>query len=184
VAIARGFWIARTEVTAAQYEKVRARPRPRDTAGDVPVTGVDWSEARMYCTSIGGRLPTEAEWEYAARAGSRSRYYGSLAAIAWYADNSDGRPQPVATRTPNALGLHDMLGNVSEWVLDRYYSEYDDTADPLKPDQPLAANASGVARGGAWSSEASGVRLSRRLSMPPDAQEPHIGFRCIASRSD
>jgi formylglycine-generating enzyme required for sulfatase activity len=183
VDIPRGFWLARTEVTVAQFRNASTGRTSADgAAGDVPVTRVDWAEAKAYCTRIGGRLPTEAEWEYAARAGTRGRYYGPLNTIAWFADNSDERPHSVAAKTPNAFGLYDMLGNVSEWVLDRYYNAYDDTSDPLAPEQPLAGNASGVARGGAWTSEAAGARLSRRLEMPPDGQEPHIGFRCAVDR--
>jgi formylglycine-generating enzyme required for sulfatase activity len=75
-----------------------------------------------------------------------------------------------------------MLGNVSEWVRDRYYSAYDDTSDPFAVEEPLAGNASGVARGGSWVSEADGVRSSRRLEMLPDAEEPHIGFRCASDQ--
>lgn len=183
VEITRGYWLARTEVTTAQFHKTSPRnAAPNGTAGNIPVTEVDWSEAKAYCARVGGRLPTEAEWEYAARAGGQTRYHGKLDAIAWFVGNSDGRPHEVAGRAPNAFGLHDMLGNVSEWVLDRYYTAYDDTSDPLSPDQPLAGNASGVARGGSWISEANGVRVSRRLSLPPDAQEPHVGFRCAANR--
>ena len=75
-----------------------------------------------------------------------------------------------------------MLGNVSEWVLDRYYNAYDDTSDPQAPDQPLAGNASAVARGGSWISDATGARVSRRLELPPDASEPHVGLRCALDR--
>ena len=142
------------------------------------MTGVSWAAAKSYCRAIGGRLPTEAEWEYAARAGTSTRYYGNLPAIAWFADNSDDGPHAVASKKPNAYGLHDMLGNVSEWVLDRYYNAYDETSDPLEVEEPLAGNASGVARGGSWTSDQDGVRVSRRLEMPPDAEEAHIGFRC------
>jgi formylglycine-generating enzyme required for sulfatase activity len=175
VEIARGFWLATSEVTAAQYRKAKED-------GARPAAAVSWAAAKAYCAAAGGRLPTEAEWEYAARAGSRSRYYGQLDAIAWYQANSDDQPHPVARKTPNAFGLYDMLGNVSEWVLDRYYNAYDETSDPQKPDQPLAGNASAVARGGSWVSDARGIRVSRRLEMPPDAEEPHIGFRCAADR--
>ena len=163
VEIGRGFWMARNE---------------RSVDG-LPATGVSWAAAKSYCQSVGGRLPTEAEWEYAARAGTSTRYYDSLQAIAWFSDNSDEGPHPVGGKTPNAYGLHDMLGNVSEWVLDRYYNAYDETSDPAKVEEPLAGNASGVARGGSWVSDADGVRVSRRLEMPPDAEEPHIGFRCV-----
>jgi formylglycine-generating enzyme required for sulfatase activity len=162
VEIPQGFWLARTE---------------RSVDG-LPVTGVSWAAAKSYCASVGGRLPTEAEWEYAARAGTSTRYYDSLPAIAWFSDNSGDGPQKVGGKTPNAFGLHDMLGNVSEWVLDRYYNAYDETSDPIKVEEPLAGNASGVARGGSWVSDADGVRVSRRLQMEPDAEEPHIGLRC------
>jgi formylglycine-generating enzyme required for sulfatase activity len=185
VNITRGFWLSRTEVTAAQYRKgmpTGSATGPANASTDLPVSDVNWANAKAYCARAGGRLPTEAEWEYAARAGSRTRYYDSLTSIAWFSGNSDDHPHPVATRAPNAFGLYDMLGNMSEWVLDRYYNAYDDTSDPAAPDQPLAGNASGVARGGSWVSESEGVRVSRRLEMPPDAQEPHIGFRCALDR--
>lgn len=183
VEIGRGFWIARTEVTERQYRKTApAVDTARAGAMDVPATAVAWADAKAYCEAAGGRLPTEAEWEYAARAGTSTRYYDSLPAIAWFADNSDGRARPVGAKAANAFGLHDMLGNVSEWVRDRYYNEYDDTSDDATVEEPLAGNASGVARGGSWVSEARGVRVSRRLGIPPDAEEPHIGFRCAADR--
>jgi formylglycine-generating enzyme required for sulfatase activity len=183
VEIPRGYWLGRTEVTTAQFRKASPGAAAADVGAEsLPVTRLDWSEAKAYCARVGGRLPTEAEWEYAARAGGQTRYYGNLNAIAWFDDNSDDGPHPVAGKAPNAFGLYDMLGNVSEWVLDRYYNAHDDTSDPLSPDQPLAGNASGVARGGSWISEANGARVSRRLSVPPDAQEPHIGTRCAINR--
>jgi formylglycine-generating enzyme required for sulfatase activity len=166
VEIRQGFWLARTE---------------RSVDG-LPVTGVSWAAAKSYCASIGGRLPTEAEWEYAARAGTSTRYYDSLPQVAWFSANSGDGPQKVGGKTPNAFGLHDMLGNVSEWVLDRYYNAYDETSDPADVEEPLAGNASGVARGGSWVSDADGVRVSRRLQMEPDAEEPHIGVRCAVDR--
>jgi formylglycine-generating enzyme required for sulfatase activity len=171
VELTRGFWLADTEVTQAAFRKTKSTDA-------LPVTGVSWNEAKKYCGSIGGRLPSEAEWEYAARAGTTTRAYGSLAAIAWFETNSDGHPHPVGVKMPNAFGLHDMLGNVSEWVRDRYFNAYDDSSDASDVVEPIAGNASGVARGGSFLSEASGVRASRRLEMLPDAEEPHIGFRC------
>ncbi|HTM03872.1 MAG TPA: SUMF1/EgtB/PvdO family nonheme iron enzyme [Vicinamibacterales bacterium] len=183
VEIARGFWLARTEATNAAYRKVDGPVSGHNAAeADLPAVGIDWPQARAYCTRIGGRLPTEAEWEYAARGGTSTRYYGTLTAIAWYADNSDDRTHPVGMKQPNAFGLYDMLGNVSEWVLDRYYNAYDDTSDPSHPDLPLAGNASAVVRGGSWVSGAEGVRVSRRLETAPDTQEPQIGVRCASDR--
>jgi formylglycine-generating enzyme required for sulfatase activity len=163
VEIPRGFWLARTE---------------RSVDG-MPVTGVSWAAAKSQCAAVGGRLPTEAEWEYAARAGTSTRYYDSLAAIAWFSDNSGDGPHAVGEKAPNGFGLHDMLGNVSEWVLDRYYNAYDETSDPVNNvEEPLAGNATAVARGGSWVSDQDGVRVSRRLQAEPDAEEVHIGFRC------
>jgi hypothetical protein len=164
VEIPRGFWLARTEAL--------------EPGSSLPTADVSWAAARSRCEAAGGRLPTEAEWEYAARAGTTTRYYGRLDAIAWYQDNSDEQRHPVGTKAANAFGLHDMLGNVSEWVLDRYYNRYYDDSDPIDVDLPLAANATAVARGGSWVSSTDGVRVSRRLQMETDAEEPHIGFRC------
>ena len=177
VDIKRGFWLARTEVTRAQYQK--SRGSTRSLAGEnLPMTELNWAEAKAYCASIGGHLPSEAEWEYAARGGTTVRYYDSLPAIAWFADNSDEQLHAVGMKAPNAFGLYDMLGNASEWVRDRYYNRYDDASDATAVEEPLAGNASGVARGGSWLSDADGVRASRRLEMLPDAQESHVGFRC------
>jgi hypothetical protein len=184
VTIERGFWLARTEVADQPFRDRAAGRKQIDAAAakGLPATGVSWAAAKSYCEAIGGRLPTEAEWEYAARAGTAGRYYDSLPAIAWYAENSEEGPHAVGEKMPNAFGLYDMLGNVSEWVLDRYYNAYDETSDPIDVEQPLAGNASGVARGGSWVSDEKGVRVSRRLEMPPDAEEPHIGFRCAVDR--
>ena len=183
VEIRRGFWLARTEVSQRQFRDRAAGRRPTAAAATgLPASGISWAAAKSYCQAVGGRLPTEAEWEYAARAGTSTRYYDSLPAIAWFSGNTDEAPRAVAGKKPNAFGLYDMLGNVSEWVLDRYYNAYDDTDDPENVEQPLAGNAFGVARGGSWVSDPSGVRVSRRLEMFPDAEEPHIGFRCASDR--
>ena len=182
VVIAKGFWMGQTEVTSAAYKKFNPKfvPYQQCSAGDFPVCGVYWAEAKNYCAATGGRLPTEAEWEYAARAGSPYPYYGVISEIAWYAKNSDDAPHPVGKKQPNAFGLYDMLGNVSEWVLDRYYNKYYDDSIATGPDVelPLAANASTVARGGFWESEAAGLRVSRRLEQEKEITSIPIGFRC------
>ena len=179
ITLARGFWLGRTEVTRAAYRASRGeRSGPADASGNLPVANVSWADAKAYCSAIGGRLPTETEWEYAARGGTTTRYYDAPAESAWFEDNADGAPHPVATRRPNAFQLYDMLGNVSEWVRDRYYNRYDDSSDPSAIEEPLAPNASATARGGSWVSDAEGVRASRRLQMEPAAEEPHVGFRC------
>ena len=178
VSIARGFWLARTEVTAGQYNRRPSGPPVDAEQTDVAAAGVNWREARRYCAAVGGRLPTEAEWEYAARAGTSTRYYGAPADVAWYAANSGEGPHPVAMKAPNAWGLHDMLGNVAEWVRDRYYNRYDDTGEDVEIEEPLAPNATAVARGGSWVSEAEGLRVSRRIEMIPEAADPIFGIRC------
>jgi formylglycine-generating enzyme required for sulfatase activity len=178
VRVRRGFWLARTEVTNGQWVK-RMKPAPRlERAGtdSHPVVGMERVEAKEYCAKIGGRLPTEAEWEYAARAGSADRYYDTLAQIAWFETNSDDEPHPVGQKEPNAYGLYDMLGNVYEWVLDRYYNKYDDTTDEIE--EPLPPNSSAVTRGGAWHVDAKGVRVSNRVSVPRDYADLDTGFRC------
>ena len=181
VVIKKGFWMGQTEVTIAAYKKFDPKFVPHDptSAGDLPVCGVSWADAKNYCAATGGRLPTEAEWEYAARAGSPQPYYGPISEIAWYAANSFEGPHPVGKKQPNAFGLYDMLGNVSEWVLDRYFNRYSYDSPATGPDveQPLLSNADVVARGGFWQSDAAGLRVSHRLALPKNADIP-IGFRC------
>jgi formylglycine-generating enzyme required for sulfatase activity len=177
----KGFWIGKTEITVEQYRAgtgARGGSRGADGSPGLPMTDVSWKDAKRYCGLVGGRLPTEAEWEYAARAGVTTRYYGRLADIAWSEANSDERAHPVATREPNAFGLYDMLGNVHEWVLDRYFNKYDDADDSTELIEPIAPNAMATVRGGAFTSAPPGLRLSARLARYPDEGAPNIGFRC------
>lgn len=188
VRIDKGFWLGQNEVTVGAYSKYAAKHGRTPPTGDgaLPVTEVTRAEAQEYCAAVGGRLPTEAEWEYAARAGSTEAYYGILPEIAWYAENSEGTRHPVGTKAPNAFGLHDMLGNVSEWVLDRYYNKYDleSPATGEGVEEPLAPNASATIRGGFFDGDAASVRLSHRAEMEPDAAEAIIGFRCASDRPE
>jgi len=184
VKIAAGFWLARTEVTIRAFRAHMSGGQLTERPGEaqLPVTEVTWEKAKKFCAAVGGRLPAESEWEYAARAGVATQYYGELSEIAWYADNSGEVPHPVQTKAPNAFGLYDMLGNVGELVLDRYYNKYylDAPAVGAKIDQPLTPNASATARGGFFGGGSDALRVSRRVAIPPDEPSQAIGFRCVA----
>ena len=162
--IANGFWLGQTEVTQAAWTKVSGGKNPSSFKGDqLPVESVDWNQAGAYCKAIGGRLPTEKEWEYAARAGTTGPRYGPLDAIAWNSGNSGVTTHPVGLKQPNAFGLYDMLGNVWEWTADNY-----DVAGELK-----------VVRGGSWNNVTRFVRASYRLGFEPTTRSSNIGFRCV-----
>ena len=196
VRITRGFWMGQTEVTVEAYKRyVRATggsmpPEPKFDnkalnpgwgSDGLPMTMVTWNDARDYCQWAGLRPPTEAEWEYAARAGSQAARYGDLDEIAWYTSNSDSRPRPVGQRRPNNLQLYDMLGNVWEWVADWYSaSEYGnrgsrEVADPQGP----PGGERRALRGGSWGDSPRFVRLSYRFNYSPSNRYRLLGFRCI-----
>jgi formylglycine-generating enzyme required for sulfatase activity len=181
VEIPTGFWLGQTEVTNAAYRKA-APAKASKATGDskFPIQGLSWPEAKAYCGATGGRLPTEAEWEYAARGGTREAYYDVPSKIAWYSKNGGGLPHAVGMKEPNQFGLYDVLGNVSEWVLDRYYNKYDVEADAVGPhvDQPLAGNATAVSRGGFWDAELASIRVSHRAEQPNDEGVETAGLRC------
>jgi formylglycine-generating enzyme required for sulfatase activity len=181
VNISTGFWLGQTEVSNATYSKVApAKSHGIKEDAALPARGLSWPDAKAYCIATGGRLPTEAEWEYAARGGKPEPYYETPSQIAWYAKNSGQQPHPVGMKEANAFGLYDMLGNVSEWVLDRYYNKYDLEADAVGThvDQPLAGNASAIVRGGFWDAELPGIRASHRSEVSNDEAVETAGLRC------
>jgi formylglycine-generating enzyme required for sulfatase activity len=186
VDIEKGFWLGQTEVTIGAYRRFAAKHALKLPAGDatLPITGLMWAKAKEYCAAIGGRLPTEAEWEFAARAGNSQAYYGMPSNTSWFAENSGDARHPVGEKLPNAFGVYDMLGNVREWVLDRYYGKYylDSPATGPNVEQPLASNATAVVRGAFWGSDAQSVRVSHRSEQETDAEDDTIGFRCAVDR--
>jgi len=196
-----GFLLDRTETTNADFDRIMGR-NPHLTDGtcfvwnggawargalpnsflgrDQPAVCVDHDQAEDYCRTTGKRLPTEAEWEYAARAGGPDPTGGSLGRSAWYRGNSDGRTHPVGRSLPNAWGLLDMLGNAWEWVDDRYEATYYGSSPSDNPPGP-ASGAYRVYRGGGWFSPARDVRASIRGSLNAQRSRSTLGFRCAES---
>lgn len=196
VTITKGFWMGQTLVTQAAYQRtMNANPsyytasrvqiaatgrdwNPSDVHVDrLPVEQVNWDEATAYCALAGMRLPTEAEWEYAARAGSKASRYGDLNAVAWWNDNSGSVPHEVGQKQPNAWKLYDMLGNMEEWTSDWYDDNYYSHSASRDPHGPSSGQER-VVRGGSWLSFAWFVRLSYRYGAKPD-KRGYIGFRCV-----
>lgn len=197
------FYIGETEVTQALWKAVM-EGNPSEFIGDnLPVENVSWNDCQEFIhklnrlTGKNFRLPTEAEWEYAARGGKMSekyKYSGSdeLKDVAWYGDNSGydlewemftgeeiGSTKEAKTKTANELGLFDMSGNVSEWCND-WTSSYS-KAQQTNP-KGLASGNARVIRGGCWSSSACNCRISNRDSAIPDYRKNFVGFRLALSK--
>ena len=180
--ITKGFWLGQTEVTVEAYRRfAQATGRNMPDApggGSTPIVNVTWDDARAYCGWAGGRLPTEAEWEYAARAGSTEARYGPLDQIAWHGNNSGVRAHPVGEKQPNRFGFNDMLGNVWEWVADWYaekYYEQGEGRDPLGP----PSGGYRVLRGGSWYDVPRDARASLRVRSEPGYLNYNVGVRCF-----
>jgi formylglycine-generating enzyme required for sulfatase activity len=189
VTISRPFYLGKYEVTQAQWEAVMGSNPSRFTGQpDRPVEQVSWDDVQAFIRKLnekeGGtmyRLPTEAEWEYAARAGSTTAYSfgddpGQLGEYAWYTDNSGGQTHPVGQRQPNAWGLYDMHGNVWEWVQD-WYGTY--AAEPVTDPQGPSSGSNRVVRGGSWRNGARFCRSAYRFYAHPGDRIVDLGFRLL-----
>ena len=191
VTLTQGFWMSDHEVTQGEYEAVM-RSNPSRFKGDLnrPVETVNWDDAVAYCKKLTEReraavritaqqeyrLPTESEWEYAARAGTTGARHGESSAIGWHEGNHGSGTNPVKQKAPNAWGLHDMMGNVYEWCSD-IYGKYP-TGSVTNPTGP-GSGSDRVYRGGCWYTEP--WRSAKRNGNLPSIQGDGLGFRTALS---
>ena len=180
VTISRDFWMGKFPVTQGQWQAVMGNnPSNHWKAGtEAPVEQVSWEDAQKFLLKLNERqlewtfrLPTEAEWEYACRAGTEGETYGPLDAIAWYFENSGYTTHPVGQKKPNAFGLHDMIGNVKQWCQDLYDG-------PRYSNIPSAP--SRWHRGGSYAEGGSDLSSAGHGAHPQDFRHPYFGFRVVA----
>ena len=184
-----GYYIGKYEVTQAQWKAVMGN-NPSSFKGDnLPVESVGWNEVQEFIKKLNQmtgksyRLPTEAEWEYAARGGNNSRGYkysgsNNIGSVAWYYDNSGSTTHPVGSKSPNELGIYDMSGNVREWCQDRWASNYY-SSSPQRNPQGSASGSDRVLRGGCWDNDARNCRVSCRSYVSPYSGGYYLGFRLV-----
>jgi formylglycine-generating enzyme required for sulfatase activity len=187
VTLTKPFWLGRTEVTQAQWEAVMGNNPSHFKGKELPVETVSWDDTSDFCRKLNAKgllpagwhfaLPSEAQWEYACRAGTTGEYAGDLDGMAWYLANSDSNTHAVGTKMANGWGLRDMHGNVWEWCAD-WYGDY-----PAKSQiDPTGSNSGSnrVDRGGSWFSDGTRCRSASRFRHSPDYRGSGIGFRVAA----
>jgi len=190
VTISQPFYMGKYELTQAQYAKVMG-VNPSATKGDdLPVSNVSWQDAQDFCDKLAKQvkrpvqLPTEAQWEYACRAGTTSAYHSGntiadLDKVAWHGGNAGGKPHPVGQKMPNAWGLYDMHGNIRELVRDYFDGKpLTDALDPTGPKDGDPKNH--VVRGGAYTANAATARNCRSATRRPTENLSVTGFRIMA----
>ena len=180
-----GYYIGKYEVTQELWEAVMGSNPSHFKGDNLPVEQVSWNDVQEFLRKLNAmtgkryRLPTEAEWEFAARGGNSSRGYkysgsNSIGNVAWYGDNSGSRTHAVGTKSPNELGIYDMSGNVREWCQD-WFGSYSSSSQ-RNPKGPNSGS-NRVNRGGCWFLDACGCRVSLRGSCTPDDRGNGLGFR-------
>ena len=183
------YYIGQYEVTQALWKAVMGSNPSKRKGNNLPVENVSWDDCQNFLLKLNAmtgqnfRLPTEAEWEYAARGGNRSRNYqysgsNNLGNVAWYNDNSGKQTHIVGIKLPNELGINDMSGNVWEWCQD-WKENYSSSAQ-TNPTGPESGSCH-VIRGGSWSFSAESCRVSYRHSLTPDAHSGILGLRLALS---
>jgi formylglycine-generating enzyme required for sulfatase activity len=188
VTLSSAFYLGRYEVTQAQWSaQMGSNPscfHEYPNSPQRPVGNLSWTNAAQFVTQAGLRLPTEAEWEFACRAGTQSCYYNSntgdyVTQIAWISSNSGGQTRPVGSRLPNQLGFYDMIGNVTEWLNDWYQPDWYTYSPSLNPTGPASGNAR-VQRGGAFDTDLV-WSFSRSGQLPQTAADCGYGLRVAKS---
>jgi formylglycine-generating enzyme required for sulfatase activity len=189
VTLTRPFWLGRTEVTQAQWKAVMGDNPSHFKGDDLLVETVSWGDAMEFCRKLTEReraaerlpagyaytLPTEAQWEYACRAGTTRDYAGDVDAMAWYDKNSGLTTHPVETKQANGWGLSDMMGNVLEWCLD--WSDFNyPGGEVTNPHGPASGDYRAI-RSGNWGDNVFGARSANRKRSPPGESGNNIGFR-------
>ena len=183
VKLTRGFWMLETQTTQKMWQSVMGS-NPSNWIGDkLPVECVSWDDCQEFCKKLRAKglnvqLPTEAQWEYACRAGTTGDYAGNLDEMAWYNSNSGWGTHEVGLKKPNEWGLYDMHGNVSEWCSDWYDSEYYSKSPTNDPTGPISRSER-VNRGGGWLFAAECCRSAYRDYDSPDSRYIVLGFRIV-----
>ena len=187
------FYIQKTEVTQELWEAVMgSNPSSFKACPNCPVEQVSWVDIQQFISKLNAKtgktysLPTEAEWEFAARGGKKSKgykYAGSneIEAVAWYKENSEDKTHTVGQKSPNELGIYDMSGNVWEWCSDWYGESYYGSSASTDPQGP-ASGSYRVLRGGGWGSAAARCRVAHRSSSSPGNRSNSGGFRVLLSQ--
>ena len=190
VKISKPFYLGTYPVTQAEWKEVMGNNPSQFKGDDLPVEKVSWDDVQEFIEKLNEkegtdkyRLPSEAEWEYACRAGTTTRYsFGDseskLGDYAWYDDNSGSKTHPVGLKLPNRWGLYDMHGNVWEWTQDKWHRDYDGApTDGSAGESGDGANR--VLRGGSWGSSARGCRSASRYRVGPGYRRFILGFRLL-----